>query len=412
MHILIISDRETRGGAAVSASRLASALCGEGHTVTRLVAKSDQKIYPWQTVEITPSIYEMAIRYVLPSTPSEKFMIWRRKKNLRNIFKVIRPDVINVHNLHDTLWAGWSYPLLQTCFTFAPTVWTLHDMWSFTGRCAYNYDCRKFQTGCDADCPTSTEYPALDPSRIAPAWKERQKLFKNANQLTAVTPSRWLTDEARLGFWEEHRIETIPYGLPLDIFKPVDRQLARDALEIDVSSPCILVAAESLSDRRKGMNLFIDALQHMEPQSLTLITLGANPLEIEHDGVNVLHLGYIDHDRTKVLAYSSADLYLHPALADNLPNTVMEAIACGTPVVGFDVGGIPDMIRPGISGWLASEVSSSALAYTITIALNEINHGDNLQYSCRKLAETEYDAKLQAQRYIALFEAITSDASN
>jgi glycosyltransferase involved in cell wall biosynthesis len=123
------------------------------------------------------------------------------------------------------------------------------------------------------------------------------------------------------------------------------------------------------------------------------------------DGINVHHLGYVDHERTKVLAYCAADIYVHPALADNFPNTVMEAIACGTPVVGFPVGGVPEMVRPGVSGWLADNVSSAALAETLSIALNDIHH-DDMRSSCRELAEVKYDAQLQAQRYSSLYETL------
>jgi glycosyltransferase involved in cell wall biosynthesis len=176
-------------------------------------------------------------------------------------------------------------------------------------------------------------------------------------------------------------------------------------LGIESSTPCILAAADNLTDRRKGGELLINALRQLSPQPLTFITMGSDPFEIEINGIEVLHLGYIDHDRTKVLAYSAADIFVHPALADNLPNTILESMACGTPVVGFPIGGVPEMVRPGISGWLANEVSDVALADMLQIALDTIQHND-MRGPCRDLVETEFTPQLQAQRYISLFESI------
>jgi glycosyltransferase involved in cell wall biosynthesis len=194
--------------------------------------------------------------------------------------------------------------------------------------------------------------------------------------------------------------------LPLDIYRPVDRSLARQALDIEAAGPVMLVTAFDLSDRRKGAALILDALKQVTFRPFNLVTLGGNPPTLNIDGIRVHHLGYIDHERSKALAYSAADLYVHPALADNLPNTVMEAIACGTPVVGSNIGGVPDMIRPGRTGWLAKETSPEALAAVLQSALEEVSRGLDLRASCRAVAEAEYSLELQVERYLALFGSL------
>jgi glycosyltransferase involved in cell wall biosynthesis len=131
-------------------------------------------------------------------------------------------------------------------------------------------------------------------------------------------------------------------------------------------------------------------------------------LDFEQPGVHLHQLGYVDHERTKVLAYSAADVLVHPALLDNFPNVVMEALACGTPVVGFPVGGMPEMVSPGITGWLADEVSTQALARTLDKALDDLDRGLNLSESCRTQAEAEYDLSIQAKRYKELFLSLIS----
>ena len=321
----------------------------------------------------------------------------------------LRPDFINIHNLHS---ADWFPDLFRVCALHAPTVCTLHDMWSFTGRCAYSYECRKFLTGCDATCPTPREYPSRLPQRIAGDWQQRRHLLENEARLWAVAPSQWLAQEARAGLWKNRLLEVIPYGLPLDVYRPVDRVLARQALGIDSTGPVILVVAQNLSERRKGGSFLIEALEKLPIRPLSLLTMGIDPLPVPGEGIQVHSLGYVTHDRMKVLAYSAADLLVHPAPVDNLPNVVLEAIACGTPVVGFPIGGMPDMVRAGETGWLASVLSSEGLADALTQACDELKRGRDLRDSCRVIAEREYNPALQASRYSNLFGSLPMNSSS
>jgi glycosyltransferase involved in cell wall biosynthesis len=204
----------------------------------------------------------------------------------------------------------------------------------------------------------------------------------------------------------------IPNGLPLQVFEPVDPNVARCALKVSTQGPVILAAAQDWTERRKGGAYLKEALLGWKGPPITLLTLGNGTLSGLGENVIVQPLGFIDHDRTKVLAYSAADLFAHPAPTDNLPNVVMEALACGTPVVGFEVGGVPDMVRSGESGWLATTLDSGALRQTLETALRDIATGTRLRRSCRKLAEREYSDALQAKRYLALFEQLILKHAN
>jgi glycosyltransferase involved in cell wall biosynthesis len=142
-----------------------------------------------------------------------------------------------------------------------------------------------------------------------------------------------------------------------------------------------------------------------------LVTLGAGSFADNIDGVNVESLGYVDHERTKILAYNAADVFVHPARVDNLPNVVMEAIACGTPVIGLPVGGVPEMVRHGQTGWLADKATSASLAETIDCALEDLAKGVSLRGGCRAVAEADYAVERQASRYIGLFASLMNGAS-
>jgi glycosyltransferase involved in cell wall biosynthesis len=408
MKIVMLSDWETQfGGAAVAASRLARSLCRSGHEVTRIVAVKDGKNYPWGIAELQPSIWGWAVHRFLRGLAWESFSCWEICRRLRRLLEVCQPDVINIHNLHGASTSyGWPMEVVSDCAAVAPVVWTLHDMWSFTGRCAFNYECNKYLKGCDKTCPTPAEYPALAPRKIAKAWRRRSAMYQRITDIVAVSPSSWLARSAMEGLWAGKRMEIIPYGLPLDMYRPVDRRLAREALDIPVQGISILAAAFNFEDPRKGGEILLKALQIARTRPLTLITLGSGSINTDIDGIHVCQLGYIDHERSKVLAYSAADVFVHPSRADNLPSTVMESIACGTPVVSFNVGGTPEMVRPGETGWLANEANASALAATLDQVCGEIAAGSNLRNACRAVAETEYGDVLQARRYISLFQSM------
>jgi len=401
----MLSDQESAGGAAIAASRLAEALVGTGAQVIRVVGQPDGRRHPWTTEALTTPREILLMNAIgkISERLKRRVIAWVTCHRLGGLLDKLQPDVVNVHNLHG---AGSGPELPAVCARHAPTVWTLHDMWSFTGRCAYSHDCRKFITGCDASCPTPEEYPALGSRLIAGAWQRRRRLFAEHPDLVAVCPSEWLANEARAGFWAGHRVEVIPYGLPLDVYLPLNATLARTALAIDSCGPVLLMVAQNLAWRRKGPAILLNSLQRIRNRPFTLITLGQGHLPVASEDISLHSLGHVDHERTKVLVYNAADLLVHPAPVDNLPNVVIEAMACGTPCVGFAVGGVPDMVRPGITGWLAQDVTAQALARSVDDALVAIRQGVDLRSSCRAVAAKEYDAELQAERYLALFESL------
>jgi glycosyltransferase involved in cell wall biosynthesis len=412
MHIVMLSDIETRGGAAAGASRLAEGFVKAGLQVTRIVMYSDGQVHPWTTQPLMRHSQELSVWKQLQRISRHTSIrlgiytqsLWIHRLLRRALYK-LRPDLINVHNLHVAdFWPN----LVRICDGNAPTVWTLHDMWSFTGRCTYNYDCPKFISGCDASCPTAREYPSLAPKLIAGAWRERRGLLIEHPELVAISPSRWLAAEALRGLWKGHRVEVIPNGLPLDIYKPLEKGLARRALGINTPGFALLVSAQDLQARRNGTALLTETLHRVVHRPLTLLTMGHGNIPINSKDIFVHPLGYIDQEQTKVLVYNAADLLVHPAPVGNLPYVVMEAIACGTPAVGFPIGGVVDLIRPGQTGWLARETTPVALAEALNRAITDLSTGAELCLTCRAMAEFEYGMETQIHRYLDLFHSLAA----
>jgi glycosyltransferase involved in cell wall biosynthesis len=399
MHLVLVSDFESTGGAALAASRLAAGLSGAGVRVTRIVAYPDRAEHPWATLSLgssDPRILVRVTRRLGGSRVRNRIDRATARRALDATLARLEPDAINIHNLHGAGGIAWTPEILEVCNRHAPTFWTLHDMWSFTGRCAFSMDCDRFRRGCDESCPTPAEYPALEPGLIAPAWRHRRSLLSRCTAVAAVSPSRWLAGLASAGLWAGHRVEVIPNGVPLDAYRPVERRVAREALGIEGGGPFLLVVAQKLGQQRKTAPLAA-TLATFGRAPFTLLAMGAGRLDVGGNRVDVRHLGYIHDDRMKALVYSAADAVVYPSTMDNLPNVVLESIACGTPVVAFAVGGIPEVVRPGITGWLASEASPRGLAGCLEHALADLRRC-GIRQSCRATAVAEYGDALQADR--------------
>ncbi|MCX7792526.1 MAG: glycosyltransferase, partial [Chloroflexaceae bacterium] len=271
----------------------------------------------------------------------------------------------------------------------------------------YIYACERFLTGCNAACPTARAYPALPPRLVGPAWEERRSLIAAAPRLTAVAPSRWMATLARRGSWAGRRVEHIPNGLPLEHWRPLPRAVARRALGLPASGPVALLAMPDLDDPRKGADL-LPALGATLPSGLTLLAMGAGRPPLRAPGVRVVPLGFVAAAERQATIYSAADLLIHAAPQDNLPLTVQEALACGTPVAALPVGGLPDLVRPGQTGWLAATPDVAGLTAAVAEALAAIAAGADLRERCRAVAENEYGLQLMVERHLALYREISA----
>ncbi|MEO1669422.1 MAG: glycosyltransferase family 4 protein [Cyanobacteria bacterium J06631_2] len=314
------------------------------------------------------------------------------------------PDLLNLH------WVSAGYLKIETLAKFKqPLVWTLHDMWSFTGGCHYNQSCQKFTLACGA-CPLLGSSKETDLSRQI--WQRKQKAWADLN-LTIVTPSRWLGDSAKASsLFGDRRVEVIPYGLDTSIFRPIEPETARKLLKLPQDKQLVLfLSLNATSDQRKGFHLLQPALQKLSKSGwqdkLELMVVGAsqpqNPPEL---GFKTHYLGMMRDDLTLALAYSAADVFVAPSIQDNLPNTVLEAIACGTPSVAFDIGGMPDMIEHQHNGYLARPFAVEDLAQGLAWVLEDPERQFTLAQAARAKAEQEFALEIQARRYQALYQEI------
>lgn len=290
--------------------------------------------------------------------------------------------------------------------TNVPIVWTLHDMNPITGGCHYNFGCRRFEQSCGR-CPRIDSTTTNDPSRKS--WRRKRAAFKkkiNESQLHVVAPSKWLAREARKStLLGEAPIHRIPYGLDHTLFRPMCARVERSRFNIPDVRRVVLFVAHSSTDHRKGLDLLVKALTNAELVDVTLVSIGSDSPEIP-DRISRVHAGHIDDDERLSVLYSMADVFVIPSRQDNLPNTVLESMACGTPVVGFNTGGIPDMVRPGETGWLAETGNVRSLRQAIESALENDGERERIGRRCRKVVEKEYTLERQAEQYRMLYKSM------
>ena len=412
MKILHISTKDFEGGAARAANRLHQGLKKiniDSQMLVQTKVSDDQTVIAPQTLlekslanlggivdTIPPKLY---LRHSQISFSTQ----WLPDAIYSRIAR-LNPSLINLHWIHN------SHLRIETLAKLKlPIVWTLHDMWAFTGGCHYDRNCGKYVESCGA-CPQLKSDRDWDLSRWI--WQRKSQAWKNIN-LTIVTPSKWLAECARSSsLFRNIPVEVIPNGLDLQRYKPIDRQIVRSLLNLPQNKQLVLFGAiKATSDRRKGFHLLEAALQSLcqsgWQDKIELVVVGASQSgEPANLRFKTHYLGKLNDDISLAQVYAAADVFVAPSLQDNLPNTVVEAIACGTPSVAFKIGGMPEIIEHQQNGYLAQPYEIEDLAQGIVWLLEDKEKHQKLCHQARIKAEQKFAMELQADHYGSLYNRI------
>lgn len=305
-------------------------------------------------------------------------------------------DIINLH------WVG-NFLDFQSFFekNTKPVVWTLHDMNPFLGGEHYK---EQWKGMTKEGIPIPRIVSEEENNWLEENLDIKKKALQNVTNLEIVAPSRWLADEAKNSeLFSSFNVHCIPYGLNADIFKPITQSFSRDVFGIPLDKEVVLFVADTISNSRKGFEFLIKAFEELDRKDILLCAVGSISKEVEAIP-NVLQLGVVKDERLMSLAYSAANVFVIPSLMDNLPNTVLESLFCGTPVIGFPVGGILDMIEPEVNGYLTKGIDSHSLAQTINLFLENSHQFD--RDVIREKAVAKYDQSIQASSYMKLFDEL------
>lgn len=240
-------------------------------------------------------------------------------------------------------------------------------------------------------------------------WQRKNNIFSSVDEtkLKLIALNRWMQYEIQNSpLLNRFSVSIVPNGLDVAVFKPCNASASRHFLGIKPDAKVILFVADSVTNKRKGFEKLVSALSGLRDiQNLTLLSVGRNKpcvdTNLEH-----IYVGHIDNDMLLSNIYNAADIFVIPSVQDNLPNTVMESIACGIPVIGFDVGGIPDMVRPGISGLLVKNDDVEDMRKNISYLLKNDDLRCSMSRNCREIAVKEFSMETQAKRYTEIYEGM------
>ncbi|MBI4890235.1 MAG: glycosyltransferase family 4 protein [Acidobacteria bacterium] len=418
MTVGLVSTYHNRGGAAIAAKRLLDGLemagvpCwmmtargGGAHPAIKGPNSASGRLYS----RAGPFLDKLWPLKLYPGRTTNEFSPALLMTGTRRRVEKLHSDVVHLHWVSDGFLPITAVPRFRS-----PVVWTLHDMWNITGGCHYTMGCERFLDGC-GKCPQLGSMNDRDLSWFV--W-HRKRNYWGTMACTYVSPSRWLAAEAkRSPILSEARVEVIPNGLDLSVFHPIDRREARRILRWPERAFMVLFGASGgTRDPRKGFQLLSRALEGMQTRSTececALAVFGqSGESELANGRHPVYDLGTVHDEKTLCLAYSAADVFVAPSLQDNLPNTVVEALACGTPGVGFSVGGLPEIVKHRETGFLAKEGSVESLREGILWAQG-VKDSPSIREACRETAERDFDLKLSAKRHLNLYEEIIEMARN
>lgn len=414
-----ISTTDLWGGAARAAHRLHRTLGAAGVMSHLLVARrygNDPGVVEYNPLAPAPAFlgrgyFRLVRRWHRP--PFEKagayFSLDRTLTGGRLLSQIPPSDVVNLHWVADLL----DYRSLPALAARTPIVWTFHDMNAFTGGCHYSGWCQRF-TGRCGSCPQLvTSTGDGDMTRRVLERKEAILTRVPRSRLVVVSPSEWLARETRRShLFGEFDARVIPNGLDLHEFRPMERAEARRRLNLPPDAPIVLFVADLIEDRRKGLRLLLKAFQRIRPiPGLLLVTIGrggCGPIPPHASR----HLGSLSDSEDLRAAYSAADAFTIPSLQDNLPNTILESMACGTPVVGFSAGGVGEAVVDGETGLLAPTGDFEALAAALQRVLEDRPLQRRLGQNARARVQREYAIELQARRYAALYAELRERAES
>lgn len=401
MNVLLLNTY-SHGGAGIACRRLQAALEASGATARLLSSADTGNRWPFyaERLSFLPYEHDRSVRF--------SFSPANFGKNILRHPLVREADILHLH------WINQGFLSLEMIRQLAdlgkPLVWTLHDMWAFTGGCHYSRGCMHFKDTC-GNCPYLKNPSPGDLSNRV--WQRKKKLFPPG--IRFVTCSEWLANVARSSsLLRDYAVQAIPNPIDTDVFKPLaeaERQAFRKEKGIASGAFLLLFVAMNVSETRKGFSFLQETLRILRTQKpdfqLEILVLGKSDPEILQALPYPVHaLGLVRDTAALATAYGAADIFVIPSLEDNLPNTVMESLACGTPVAGFNTGGIPEMAGHLSEGFIATQGDSRALAEGIFTLLKGSTSAETYREAARRKVEMQYAEKVVARRYMDLYTEI------
>lgn len=411
MKILIINTHDIQGGAARAAYRLHQSLLDAG-VKSQMLVQSKTSVDNTIIGRVNKTKAQKVIGIIRPTLDAVPLKFYKNKTDtlfspewlpfsgIVDAIEAIDPDVVHLHWI-----CGGMIQIEDLGRIKKPIVWSLHDMWAFTGGCHYDEECGKYKFGC-CSCPVLGSKKEKDLSRYI--FTRKQKIFEKMDNLTIVGLSNWLADCAGQSFlFANKQVVNLPNPIDTTRFLPIDKLQARMALKLPTNKKLVLYGAMSAtSDPRKGYLELVKALRTLPNNNdIELLVFGSSqPENVPEYGFASHFLGHLDDESLRLL-YCAADVMVVPSIQENLSNAIMESLACGTPVVAFDIGGNRDLIEHKHNGYLSEPFNPDDLVRGILWVLNSPQYTQISQNAREKVLKC-FDSKVVAKQYIDLYKSI------
>ena len=413
LRIAFLSTFEKHGGAGLAAYRLRLAL--QKHFSAEIICFSQfEGDFRKFTLKNIPALARIGFdKYFLKKQLRKRSDLYKFETGRLGLPLHKNPDIVSSDIIH-LHWIQQGFLSLEEILKLSrikPVIWTLHDMWPFTGGCCYSNECTRYMDSCGS-CPYLKNPDANDLS--SEIWKKKERIYQGG-KITLVGPSQWIcrkAAESSLGRMAD--IRHIPYAIDTDLFTPVERERVRLQTGIREDEFVLLFGAQNLDDERKGFRILEEALilvkqSGFSMERMRLFVFGATSRNDNFHSlpVRVNYAGTIKSPEELKKLYQVSDWYVHAALADNLPNTVIESVACGTPVMGFDSGGILEIITDGFNGMIAKHMTAEDLAQMILRSFDARGLLSELRKNARHFALENYSMEKISKAYADLYREVS-----
>lgn len=397
MNILHISTLDNVGGAARVAYYLKEAYNKIGHKSKILVGNKTGDFN--DIVQIPHYQLERVTRFA-SRLFSLQYLGYLNSFKIKRMDEFLDSDIIHFHNLHGDY---FNYLALPGLTKSKPSVWTLHDIWAITGRCAFSYGCDRWQIGC-GKCPDTSYYPATKRDTSKLLWLIKKWVYNRSN-LVIVTPSKWLKNLVENSILADKEIHLIYNGVDHRKFHPVDKSIIRKKLGLPEDKIILMfIATGGINNPQKGGKYLLESLKNVLSKNVFILNIGsADKLdEIIHKEVDYLSIPYI-HDDLLPEYYASSDLLLFPSTEENCPLVILEAMACGTPVVAFNTGGIPELIEHLKTGYVAKYKDVDDFTNGINQFISDDSLRELASKKAREAVENHFTHDKMTDLYLELY---------
>lgn len=393
MKVLICNTLESKGGAAKAAYRIYESVKQQGVDAIYVYKYKDGA----EAKSIIPKI-DAIPKYLFSNNRKIPFSTSIFSFGGQKLIKKYNPDIVHLNYINMGM-----FSIKEIGQINKPVVWTIHDSWAFTGGCHLPNDCQRYKNSC-GNCPALESKKIDDLSNFV--LNQKLKYWKGKN-IHLVCPSKWIMSKAKESpLFEEDNIHLIPNPINTDIFKPMDKRISRQKYNLRADKHYILFGSiNPFEDPNKGFHLLIESLKRVKTPNIELLVFGSqtNIPKIKSK-FPIKNIGFIKNENDLAYLYSAVDITVNTSISENLPNTIIESLACGTPCIGFRIGGIPDIINNKILGKTVSPFNVLEFASSID---SEIGKESINKKEISKNIEKRFGYNTISKEYLSLYQSLT-----